>query len=126
MRIFILVIFLAVYTAPAWAGKTFNAQSHTLDNGLQIVVVENHRAPVVTHMIWYRAGAADEPRGKSGIAHFLEHLMFKGHSHPVLGSAGPGEFSKTVRSLGERITLLRHRITRPITSPSPVNISKKS
>ena len=80
--------------------KVFNAQTHTLDNGLQVVVVENHRAPVVTHMIWYRVGAADEPRGKSGIAHFLEHLMFKGHHHPVLGDAKPGEFSKIVRALG--------------------------
>lgn len=80
--------------------KVFDAKSYTLDNGLQIVVVENHRVPVVTHMIWYRAGAADEPRGKSGIAHFLEHLLFKGQKHKVLGNLNPGEFSKIVRSLG--------------------------
>ncbi|MGM0583475.1 MAG: M16 family metallopeptidase [Pseudomonadota bacterium] len=49
-----------------------------LENGLRGVVIEDHRAPVVTHMVWYRVGAADEPPGKSGIAHFLEHLMFKG------------------------------------------------
>ncbi|SFH96472.1 M16 family metallopeptidase [Albimonas pacifica] len=49
-----------------------------LENGLRGVVIEDHRAPVVTHMVWYRIGAADEPPGKSGIAHFLEHLMFKG------------------------------------------------
>ena len=82
------------------APKVFNAKTHTLDNGLQIVVVENHRAPVVTHMIWYRVGAADEPRGKSGIAHFLEHLLFKGHGYEGLGTYKPGEFSKIVRSLG--------------------------
>ncbi|PCJ99376.1 MAG: peptidase M16 [Zetaproteobacteria bacterium] len=80
--------------------KVFNAKSYMLDNGLQIVVVENHRAPVITHMIWYRAGAADEPRGKSGIAHFLEHLLFKGQKHTQLGNLEPGEFSRIVRSLG--------------------------
>lgn len=54
------------------------AETFTLDNGLQVVVIPDHRAPVVTHMIWYKVGAADEVPGKSGIAHFLEHLMFKG------------------------------------------------
>ncbi len=62
-------------TAAAAAPKI---TAFTLDNGLDAVVIEDHRAPVVTHMVWYRVGAADEPRGKSGIAHFLEHLMFKG------------------------------------------------
>jgi zinc protease len=67
----------------------------TLDNGLQVVVIPDRRAPVVTHMIWYRVGSADEPKGKSGIAHFLEHLMFKGTTkHPA------GEFSATVAELG--------------------------
>lgn len=75
--------------------KIFNAETFTLDNGLQIIVIPNHRAPVVTHMVWYKAGAADEPAGKSGIAHFLEHLMFKGT--PDLA---PGEFSKKIRALG--------------------------
>src|SRR5581483_10864845 len=50
----------------------------TLANGLEVVVVEDHRTPVVTHMVWYKVGAADETPGKSGLAHFLEHLMFKG------------------------------------------------
>ncbi|MCA3667660.1 MAG: insulinase family protein, partial [Methylobacterium sp.] len=49
-----------------------------LENGLEVVIIPDHRAPVVTHMIYYRNGAADDPPGKSGIAHFLEHLMFKG------------------------------------------------
>src|SRR5690606_6264758 len=63
--------------------------------GLDVVVVPDHRAPVVTHMIWYRVGAADEPRGVSGIAHFLEHLMFKStDTIPI------GEFSKIVSRLG--------------------------
>ncbi|MGH1402637.1 MAG: M16 family metallopeptidase [Alphaproteobacteria bacterium] len=80
--------------------KVFNAKSYVLDNGLQIVVIENNRAPVLTHMVWYRVGAADEPAGKSGIAHFLEHLMFKGQSHPELGTLEPGEFSRKIRALG--------------------------
>ncbi len=66
-----------------------------LDNGMQVVVVPDTRAPVVTHMVWYRVGAADEPRGKSGIAHFLEHLMFK--STEKIPS---GEFSKIVSRMG--------------------------
>lgn len=66
-----------------------------LDNGLDVVVIPDHRSPVVTHMVWYKAGSADEPRGKSGIAHFLEHLMFKGtKKHKA------GEFSAIVSELG--------------------------
>jgi zinc protease len=60
-----------------------NAVEFTLANGMQVVVIPDHRAPVVTHMVWYRVGAADETAGQSGIAHFLEHLMFKGTAqHP--------------------------------------------
>lgn len=67
----------------------------TLANGLQVVVIPDRRAPVVTHMVYYRNGAADDPLGKSGIAHFLEHLMFKGtEKHPK------GTFSETVAGLG--------------------------
>ncbi|HWB44793.1 MAG TPA: pitrilysin family protein [Hyphomicrobiaceae bacterium] len=66
-----------------------------LANGLQVVVIPNHRAPVVTQYVWYRAGGADEPRGVSGIAHFLEHLMFKSTNN-----IGSGEFSKIVARMG--------------------------
>ena len=76
-------------------GKVFNAAYDVLDNGLEIVVIENHRAPVVTHMVWYKVGAADAPAGQSGLAHFMEHLMFKGSD-----GLAPGAFSETVRSLG--------------------------
>ncbi|NRB34202.1 MAG: insulinase family protein [Rhodobacteraceae bacterium] len=69
----------------------------TLDNGLELVVVEDHRAPVVQHMIWYRVGAADEPPGASGVAHFLEHLMFKGTENMEAG-----EFSRVVAENGGR------------------------
>ncbi len=66
-----------------------------LDNGMEVVVIPDRRAPVVTHMVWYRNGSADDPPGKSGIAHFLEHLMFKGTAtHPK------GEFSEAVAEIG--------------------------
>ena len=58
----------------------------TLDNGLDVVVIEDHRAPAVTQMVWYRIGAADEPPGHSGIAHFLEHLMFQGTDDMAAGA----------------------------------------
>ena len=69
----ILTPFFFAFPALAAEVTTFK-----LDNGMDIVVLEDHRAPVVVHMVWYRVGAADEPPGKSGIAHFLEHLLFKG------------------------------------------------
>ena len=70
-------------------------ESFMLDNGLQVVVIPDHRAPVVTQMVWYKIGSADEPPGQSGIAHFLEHLMFKGtKNHPA------GEFSAAVSDIG--------------------------
>ena len=75
--------------------KTFNAETFTLENGLQVVVLPNHRAPVVTHMIWYKFGAADEKPGESGVAHFLEHLMFKGTP-----KVPDGKFSTTIKKLG--------------------------
>ncbi|HUF56912.1 MAG TPA: pitrilysin family protein [Thermohalobaculum sp.] len=67
----------------------------TLENGMEVVVIEDHRAPTVTQMVWYPVGAADEPWGKSGIAHFFEHLMFKGTD-----DLEPGEFSRTVAENG--------------------------
>ncbi len=71
------------------------ASTFHLKNGMQVVVIPDHRAPVVTHMVWYKNGSADDPEGKSGIAHFLEHLMFKGTTaHPK------GEFSNLVSELG--------------------------
>ncbi|WP_375174310.1 M16 family metallopeptidase [Pseudooceanicola sp.] len=67
----------------------------TLDNGMQVVVIEDHRAPVVVHMVWYKAGAADETPGVSGVAHFLEHLLFK-----ATDTLESGELSKTVAENG--------------------------
>lgn len=77
------------------AGQGPDIGQFKLANGLEVVVIPDHRAPVVTHMIWYRNGSADDPLRKSGIAHFLEHLMFKGtKKHPK------GAFSDAVAELG--------------------------
>ncbi|MEM6903295.1 MAG: pitrilysin family protein [Pseudomonadota bacterium] len=94
-------------SAPAdWAGlagsllddvptSIFEPETFTLDNGLQVVVINNDRAPVAIQMLWYKVGSADDPRGRSGLAHFLEHLMFKGTER-----LGPGEFSEIIAAVG--------------------------
>ena len=97
-----LISFLAlslffVGLPPLVSAAVFNPQTFTLDNGMQVVVITNHRVPVVTHMVWYRVGAMDEPPGKSGLAHYLEHLMFKGTK-----SLKTGEFSAIVARNGGR------------------------
>ena len=97
-----LISFLAlslffVGLPPLVSAAVFNPQTFTLDNGMQVVVITNHRVPVVTHMVWYRVGAMDEPPGKSGLAQYLEHLMFKGTK-----SLKPGEFSAIVARNGGR------------------------
>ena len=99
-RLFIVLTLLAVggltalTPARAQAG-VFNPVTFTLDNGMEVVVLPNHRAPVVLHMVWYRAGSIDEPEGRTGIAHLLEHLMFKGtEDNP------DGAFSQTVAKHG--------------------------
>ncbi|MBT9384153.1 insulinase family protein [Pseudooceanicola sp. CBS1P-1] len=87
---------LAVVTGPARAADTADqVTDFKLDNGLEVVVIEDHRAPVVVQMVWYKVGAADEQPGVSGIAHFLEHLMFKGTD-----TMKAGEFSATVAANG--------------------------
>jgi len=94
----LLAALLPAFAGSAIAQSTGKPQppaSFTLQNGLQVVVIPDHRTPVVTQMIWYKVGSADETPGKSGLAHFLEHLMFKGtEKHPA------GEFSKTVLQVG--------------------------
>ncbi len=77
------------------AAQMFHPETFTLDNGMDVVVVTNRRAPVVSHWVWYRVGTADSPAGKSGLPHFLEHLMFKGTD-----TLQPGEFSRTVARNG--------------------------
>ena len=92
MRRSLAALFLAASALPALASPVTH---FTLQNGLEAVVIEDHRAPVVVQMVWYKTGSADEPRGKSGIAHYLEHLMFKGTE-----TLAPGELSKVVAANG--------------------------
>ncbi|HHL20147.1 MAG TPA: insulinase family protein [Aliiroseovarius sp.] len=89
---FLAAAFAGTGTMPASAQPVTD---YRLDNGMQVVVIEDHRAPVVVQMVWYRAGAADEPWGKSGIAHFFEHLMFK-----ATDDMAAGEFSEVVAANG--------------------------
>lgn len=79
----------------AEGGAGPRVETAVLDNGMQVVVIPDRRAPVATHMVWYRTGSADDPLGKSGIAHFLEHLMFKGTERNP-----DGVFSRIVADLG--------------------------
>jgi len=88
-----LVLMTLGLGAPALAEQAVT--DFTLDNGMRAIVIEDHRAPVVTHMVWYKVGSVDEPAGKTGIAHFLEHLMFKGTE-----KLESGEFSSTVAENG--------------------------
>lgn len=89
---FLLSALFVGFALPAFAS---NISSFELDNGMEVVVLEDHRAPVVVHTVWYKVGAADEAPGKSGIAHFLEHLMFKGTD-----KMENGELSETVTRNG--------------------------
>jgi len=91
------VAVFAVAASPTARAETSGPKiaDYTLANGLELVVIPDHRAPVVTNMIWYKVGAADEQPGKSGLAHFLEHLMFKGTA-----KRPAGEFSDVVARMG--------------------------
>ncbi len=92
----VMLVALAIATAPARA-SIFEPETFTLDNGMQVVLISNQRAPVVRHMVWYRVGSADEAPGESGIAHLLEHLMFKGTK-----TYAPGVFSGEIARNGGR------------------------
>ncbi len=98
---FSVVLIVVLAAGSLLAGKSnskiFEPDTFTLDNGMQVVVVENHRMPAVTQMVWYRVGAMDEPPGLSGMAHLLEHLMFKGTE-----TVADEEFSATIAALGGR------------------------
>ncbi|MCC6657777.1 MAG: insulinase family protein [Rhodocyclaceae bacterium] len=84
---------LALTATTVWA----NPHEKTLANGLRIIVQEDRRAPTAVHMVWYRAGSMDETDGTSGVAHVLEHMMFKGTK-----TLKPGEFNKRVAAAGGR------------------------
>lgn len=92
----LLIVFASLtFVSYPLNANIFNSQYFVLENGIQVVVVPNHRVPVVTHMLWYKVGAADDPVGKSGLAHFVEHLMFKGTKE-----LPSGEFSRIVAENG--------------------------
>ncbi|TRC96712.1 insulinase family protein [Mesorhizobium sp. WSM4303] len=80
---------------PALAADDGKVANFLLDNGMEVVVIPDHRAPIVTHMVWYKIGSADEPPGKSGIAHFFEHLMFKATTNHAAG-----EFDRAISDIG--------------------------
>jgi zinc protease len=92
-----LVSLLLLAVASPARAEMFEAHQFTLANGLTVVVIPNHSAPIITQMVWYKVGAADEATGKSGLAHFLEHLMFRGTK-----TMAPGAFSRMVAKNGGR------------------------
>ncbi|MFQ3354411.1 MAG: zinc protease, partial [Paracoccaceae bacterium] len=92
-KLFLAFLFLQIGSSTVLAAE--NVSTFDLNNGLKVVVIEDHRAPVVVHMLWYKVGAADEETGRSGVAHFLEHLLFK-----ATNRLKAGEFSSTVERNG--------------------------
>ena len=95
MRYLKLIPFLLLLAMPALA--LANPFEQQLANGLRVIVKEDHRAPTAAHMVWYRAGSMDETNGTTGVAHLLEHMMFKGTP-----TTGAGEFSRLVAAAGGR------------------------
>lgn len=95
--LFAVIALFAGWSGDAVRAQVFHPTTFTLENGLQVVLIEDHRAPIVHHMVWYKVGAADEQPGLSGVAHYLEHLMFKGTP-----TVPPGEFSKRIAREGGR------------------------
>jgi zinc protease len=88
-------LLLCLTAMPAMAAPWFEAESETLHNGLHVVVLPNHRSPIVHTSVWYKTGGANDPDGQSGIAHYLEHLMFRGND-----TLKDGEYSQTIKSWG--------------------------
>jgi zinc protease len=94
------IFFLFLLVSPlSWAATSNTPQTHefNLSNGLKLIVREDHRAPTVAHMVWYRAGSMDEANGRTGVAHVLEHMMFKGTT-----KVKAGDFSRLVAAVGGR------------------------
>ena len=97
MPLTLLVRCLLLVVATLAPGAMAATSERLLANGLKVIVIEDHRAPTVAHMVWYRAGSIDEENGRTGVAHVLEHLMFKGTR-----TMAAGEFSRRVAALGGR------------------------
>ena len=91
----LLVVGFNAYSRTETSNRSISIERAVLNNGMEIIVIPYDRAPTLTHMIWYKIGGADEPKGQSGIAHLFEHLMFK-----ATKNRPAGEFSKTVAALG--------------------------
>lgn len=94
MKILRLFVFLVMVLSPFTAGAV-NVKEYTLENGLKVLIVEDHKAPTATFQIWYRVGSVNEKIGKTGLSHLLEHMMFKGTSE-----YGPKTFSQTIQRGG--------------------------
>jgi zinc protease len=94
-----LTVFALVSVAAASVarGQSFRVQEVVLENGLKVLLLENHKSPAVTFQVWYRVGSRNEASGKSGLSHFLEHMMFKG----TLKTA-PDEYARTIAKNGGR------------------------
>jgi len=92
----LLSLFLSLlFTTISEAGLKENVFETVLPNGLKVIFLENHKAPLVTFQVWYRVGSRNEPWGKTGLSHMLEHMMFKGTER-----VGPEEFSRTIQENG--------------------------
>ena len=91
----IISLLLLLAYSPITQAQLFNGEEFKLDNGMRVVVVPNHKAPIIKHMVWYKVGSVDEVSGKSGLAHLLEHLMFRGTTK-IKGS----EFNKIMEENG--------------------------
>jgi zinc protease len=97
MSVACAALLVAAAWSPALADLTARVTESVLENGLKVLLLEEHKAPVVTVHIWYRVGARNEHPGTTGLSHLLEHMMFKGTA-----TVGPGEFSRIVQRHGGR------------------------
>src|SRR5256712_12752100 len=95
MRIAIPLLLIVALLVPSSARGENRVVTATLDNGLRVLLLEDPRSPIVSFQVWYRVGSRDEQRGATGIAHFLEHLMFKGTP-----THGPKQFARLVEENG--------------------------
>ena len=91
---FLFIAFVSQFTK---ADNFFHSTTFVLDNGLTVIAIENHRAPVVTHMVFYKTGSANDPINKTGIAHLLEHLMFKGTKIIPKNNVSSNKINKNVK-----------------------------
>ena len=104
LRLRTLLLLLPLLAPTAMAESRQPTHSYTLDNGLNVIIREDHRAPVVVSQVWYKVGGVDEPPGQTGLSHALEHMMFKGSEH-----LEPGQASRLLSSLGASENAMTNR-----------------